>query len=278
MERSAKIRSISRCISVLQAINRHGSLSLMDVTRAARLPYPTTCRMVQTLIHEGLIECEPTRKSYRATALVQTLSRGFKNDDEFVSKARVHAAALTTKAGWPTVIMTRVGDVMMVRDSTHHLTSLTLDLYAPGYVMPILECAAGHVYLAHALDTERDDILDGLERLASPSPLLSQFRTGKPLVQIRDDGYAAFDRDVHTHSPGKTSSISVPIFDDGLIVGTLTMLFMASTISLPEALEQNLAALRDTAAAIGADLVTPATTTPGRVHSAGRGAAKPRAA
>lgn len=59
MEKSVPIRAISRGIVVLQLINRQGSATLMEIARGARLPYPTACRIVQTLVHEGLIECEP---------------------------------------------------------------------------------------------------------------------------------------------------------------------------------------------------------------------------
>ena len=198
MERGVPIRSISRCIAVLQAINRHGSLTLMDVARAAQLPYPTTCRMIQTLMHEGLIECEPTRKCYRATALVQTLSQGFHNHDHLVVKARPHITALTGRVGWPVAIVTRVGQLMMVRDSTHNLTSLTFVLYSPGYVMPLLECASGHVYLAHASEEERRNIIEGLETLDSRSPLLppNEIRTRRIRVRRRRSAFPSSTRNI----------------------------------------------------------------------------------
>jgi IclR family mhp operon transcriptional activator len=72
MEKGVPIRSISRCISVLQAINRAGDLSLMEIAKRAKVPYPTACRIVQTLLHEKLIEREPTRKHYRPTALIRS--------------------------------------------------------------------------------------------------------------------------------------------------------------------------------------------------------------
>src|SRR3546814_8763270 len=77
LERGIPIRSISRAIAVLQAINRGGSLTMMEIARASAVPYPTACRIVQTLLHEGLVERESARKRYQPTALVQTLAHGF---------------------------------------------------------------------------------------------------------------------------------------------------------------------------------------------------------
>jgi len=61
-EKGVPIRSISRCLAALIAINKHGSLTMMEIARAAGVPYPMACRTVQTLLHEGMIEQEPARK------------------------------------------------------------------------------------------------------------------------------------------------------------------------------------------------------------------------
>ncbi|MEL7030280.1 MAG: helix-turn-helix domain-containing protein, partial [Pseudomonadota bacterium] len=133
MEKGVPIRAISRGLAALQAINRNKSLSMMEVAQAAEVPYPTACRIVQTLVYEGLIEREPHRKRYRPTALVHTLSSGHQNEDDLVKAARPHLIELTRKVSWPVSLTTRVGATMMVRDSTHALTSLTFHNYDPGY-------------------------------------------------------------------------------------------------------------------------------------------------
>ncbi len=254
MERGVPIRSISRCIAVLQAVNRRGALSLMEIARAASLPYPTTCRMVQTLIHEGLVECEPTRKLYRATALVQTLSQGFPNHDRLLTAARPPIEAFTRAAGWPVSVITRVGLSMMVRDSTQNLTSLTFNLYSSGYVMPMLECASGYLHLAYASTDERQALLDSLASTDARSPLLPLFRDSAAVQKIRDDGFATYERQPHADSPGTTSSISVPIFDDATLAGALTMSFFASAMPIDGALARHLEDLKATAGAISETL------------------------
>ena len=193
MERGIPIRSISRCIAVLQAINRHGSLTLMQIARTSRLPYPTACRILQTLMHEGLIESEPTRKRYRATGLVRTLSQGFLNQDELVTEARPFIVALTRKFGWPVAVTTRIGQSMMIRDNTQDLTALTSNFYPPGYMMPLLECASGQVYVAHLDDDERRRVIDALEQIDGRAPTLPQFRSDEAIARIRADGFVAAD-------------------------------------------------------------------------------------
>lgn len=255
MERGVPIRSVSRSIAVLQCINRHGSLSLMEVARGVRLPYPTTFRIIQTLVHEGLIECEPTRKHYRPTQLVQSLSVGYRDHGPLLRVARPHIAELTRKLTWPISVVTHVGQSMMVRDSTHTQTSLTFTNYEPGYTMPMLECASGHAYLAHVPDEVRHSLLDGIEGFERRSTMSEMFRSDKLVRRIREDGYATCDRNPHTANPGKTSSISVPLFEHGRVTGSLTLVFFSSAMSMAEAVRRYVHDLKLTAAAISAGLV-----------------------
>jgi DNA-binding IclR family transcriptional regulator len=189
LEEGVPIRAVSRGVAVLQAVNRAGSISLMQTSRQTQIPYPTVCRIVQTLLHEGLIEKEPNRKRYRSTALVQSLSSGFQDDSRLVKVARPHIVELTKRVAWPISIATRVGNMMMVRDSTHSLTSLTLSNYAPGYTLPIAECSSGKVYLAYCSDEERESIRSGF-RISEHAPdklgLLHDQR--HPPQRLRDAG------------------------------------------------------------------------------------------
>ena len=258
MEKGVPIRSISRAIAVLQAVNRHGSLTLMEMANEAAVPYPTACRIVQTLLFEGLIEREPARKRYRPTPLVQTLSHGFQSDDRLVIAARPHIVALTRKNGWPVSVTTRVGHTMMVRDSTHTLTSLTLNNYFPGYTLPLLESASGRVCLAYMEEDEREGVLQGLAAIQDESPgpfdMLSLFRTGVMVDDIRNQGFATKGRNPFTENPGKTSAIAVPLMERGRAIGSMSLIFFASSKKMDDAVKQFLPDLKATSAAIEASL------------------------
>ncbi|MEE4453991.1 helix-turn-helix domain-containing protein [Novosphingobium resinovorum] len=255
-ERGIPIRSVTRAVAVLQAINRNGSLNMMQVAQASNVPYPTACRIVQTLIHEGLIEREPQRKFYRPTAMVQTLSHGYQGDSALVDAARPHITALTAKIGWPVTMTQPVGAAMVLRDSTHSLTTLTFNQYHPGYSIPILACAAGLVYLAFCPQQERDKTLSMLERFGDEDTrhMLHLARDGGLLATVKASGYAARGYNRFTRNPGKTSSIAVPIIVGGAIEGALTVAFFAATIEIRKAVRDLLEPLRECAAAVGREM------------------------
>ncbi|RZL35522.1 MAG: IclR family transcriptional regulator [Rubrivivax sp.] len=275
MERGVPIRAVSRSIAVLQCINRHGSLSLMEIARCVSLPYPTTFRIIQTLLHEGLVECEPTRKHYRATQLVQTLSVGYRETGNLLMRSRPHMVALTRKVCWPVSLVTHVGQSMMVRDSTHSETSLSFCNYEPGYTLPLLECASGHAYLAHVPDDDRLSMLAGLETLEQRSHMLEMFKGDRLVERIRADGYATCDRNPHSAVPRKTSSIGVPVFEGSRPAGALALVFFASAMPTAEAVRRYADDLKATANAISEELThdlrraaLPADTAPARQRMA----------
>ncbi len=228
---------------------------MMEIAKAAQVPYPTACRIVQTLLYEGLIEQEPARKRYRPTALVQTLSHGYQHDDKLVKVARSHIVTLTKKVGWPVSIAIRVGRNMMLRDSTHANTSLTFEQYYPGFTVPILDSASGKLSMAFAPDEEREMILQWMR--VSQEIDLQYLKTAELSLNvdhIRQAGYAIQGRNHFNLTPGKTSSIAVPIFLQGKFAAAMTMVFFVSAMKIEDALKAYLDDLLATAAAISHDL------------------------
>jgi IclR family mhp operon transcriptional activator len=258
MEKGVPIRAISRSIAVLQEINRAGDLSLMEIARRAKVPYPTACRIVQTLIHENLIEREPTRKHYRPTALVQSLSNGYRLENRLIAVARRHIVSLTKLHGWPVSLTTRVGQSMVIRDSTHALTSQTFNNYHPGYTLPILECAAGKAYLAYADPDERDMIVRGIRESGEKWDDLTMrlLETGVLTDDIRQAGYAVKGRNRYTETPGKTSSIARPVFGAEGVVGCIVLIFFSSAMKIGDAVAKYDDDLRRAADAISHDLIS----------------------
>jgi IclR family transcriptional regulator, mhp operon transcriptional activator len=203
-----------------------------------------------------VIEREPARKRYRATALVQTLSSGYHDDSQLVAIARPHIEALCDKLLWPISITSRVGAHMMVRDSTHTRTSLTLNNYYPGFTLPIMECSSGKAHMAFCSDDEREHIVEGLRTIEGAAERMATLLLSQDtlLREIRDKGYATQSRNAYTANPGKTSSIAVPILRDGQVVGSLVLIFFSVAMPLEKAIEQYVAPLQSTAQTISAAL------------------------
>jgi IclR family mhp operon transcriptional activator len=254
MERGVPIRSVSRSLAVLQAINSTGSMSLIEIARRVKVPYATAARLVLTLMHEGMIEKEPGRKNYRPTILVQSLASGYRDHSHLGAVSRPHIVALTKKHGWPVAVSTRFGMNMIVRESTHTISPYTLSTYYPGFVYPLAQSAAGLVYLAFS--SERDLALSRDELAASDDPDHNAlaFTSDAALEDIRAQGFATRGRNRFTVPEGKNSAIAAPIYHHGELCGTLALIFLASSTRMDKAVALCAQDVVDCARAVGHDL------------------------
>lgn len=256
MEKGVPVRLISRTLDVLKTINRHGGLTMTEISRDCDLAYATTCRIVQTLVHEGIIELEPGRKVYRPTGLVQMLSYGYQYKNAFAALARPHMTTLTKKVGWPCVLCNRVSDSMVITDTTHSLTTMTFSEYHPGYAIPIWATASGMVYLAYCSDEEYQSVLQVMLRDTEnfkKTWMIGEENLERARAEILQKGYATYARTPHSLDPGKTSGIAVPLFRNGTLAGTLALVFFSSTHTTEEAAEKYFDDLVETQRAIAED-------------------------
>jgi len=252
MDKEAHIRSIGRALAVLRAVNQAGSMSMMQIARSVGIPYPTACRIVHTLQEEGMLEREATRKYYRPTALVTSLAHGYQDHSDLVHLARPELDTLTRTHFWPVSLTTRVGQHMIVRDCTHASSPMALTNYQPGANFPLLECASGHIMLAFESNDERHRWLDSFESCDKPaSPhTLERLRSSEFAEKVRSDGYVLREYNKFTNTPGRTSSIAVPIFHQGEVCGALTLVFFSVSMRNEIAIERYVPDLKQAAQAI----------------------------
>lgn len=250
------IRSVGRALEVLRIISLRGSLNLASITRETDLPYPTVCRIVNTLLAEGYIEREPGRKHLRVAGLVQSLSHGYQHDSQIVKVSRKYLVELTKEFDWVTVLATRLGSSMVARDSTHVLTSLTFNHYYPGFTFPMLDSAAGRVYLAFASKEEREACLRGIELIEGKQAenAIEVVRATDDLEKIRQAGFATRGGNATTVQSGKNSAIAVPIFDGDEVCGALCLVFFAAAMPIDEAIARYASRLTQVAQKISEEL------------------------
>lgn len=237
-----KVRSIRRGIEVLQAINKLGSGRLVDIAGATNIPYPTVCRIVETLEDINLIEREQGRRYYRPTALVQSLALGFQEGDQLVRAAQPIISELCNNVGWPITIGTRVGNAMMIRASTHRETTLTYKIYYPGYTLPLLESAIGKATVSFCSDCERSDIRKSLRKSEVNDPLTSLYLHDEAafVEPYRAAGYAYHSDSESIKNPKKTASLSVPIFRNGIMKGALGLVYFSTAMGTQDAADKYL--------------------------------------
>src|SRR5262245_52144729 len=243
------VRALERGLAVLAAMNRHKVASVLELARETRLPRPTVYRLLETLGRAGFVSHSGAADRFCLSRKVRTLSDGFVEDEWITDIARPLMAAFTAAHVWPVALMTFEEGRMLIRETTHPASSLSIDYGMVGRRLPMLRTAAGRSYLAFCPVNERRAILDMLDHSPDPEDRYDERRLPALLREIRASGCALQDREINP----KTSGISVPIRGERLL-GSVSMIWIASALTLEEAQQRFLAPLVELATRIADDV------------------------
>lgn len=243
------VRSLIRGLEILEALNRRNGSTVTEVAQETSLSRGTVYRMLETLREGGYVYRDESDGRYRLTVLVKGLSDGF-SDETWVSQiAKPMLESLGREIVWPLALATRYGAMLIVRETTDQNSPLALRRYGGGFHVPMMNTAAGKVYLAFCDAEQRDTILSILARSDS-HPANQIARNGKMvarmLEEVRAAGYGT------AHRPDlKQVSFAVPVMSDSHIFATITLRYIDSAMTVAEAIQRYLAPVQRTANAIG---------------------------
>jgi IclR family mhp operon transcriptional activator len=246
--RARRVRGLMRGLALLRALNERNYASALQLARATGLPRPTVYRLLETLVAAGYVAHGPRPDVYRLTIAVRALSDGF-DDEAWMTEI---AAPILTELGqaivWPTDIATFDRDAMVVRETTHASSPLSINREKAGFRVPVLLSSLGLVYLAHVGDSERETILRTLAASDRPDAALARNRraVNALLAEVRRRGYGFREGGI---SP-KTGSIAVPVMWRGRPLACINIHYILSAMTMEQVAAQYLAPMRAAAAKI----------------------------
>jgi len=236
------IRSVTRALDVLAAMNRHAFCSLETLHQQTRIPKPTLVRILETLQSKGMVSRAPPYGTYCLTAEVKTLAVGYHGEPRLIEAAAAPAEALTRKIKWPLALAVPDYDAVVVRYSTIPHSPLALLHSTLNMRLSLVGRALGRAYLAFCSREERKAMLDILRMSTHEEDQLvqntSQLQT--MLKKTRQQGYAL-------RAPGirpVSGTLALPILEGSRVVATVGMTWMTSAISDQQAIERYLDPLR----------------------------------
>ncbi|MGY8638666.1 DNA-binding transcriptional regulator [Bradyrhizobium sp. 14AA] len=246
---SEGVRAFKRGLDVLQEVNRSGGIRAGDVARALDLPRPTVYRLLETLEELGYVARSASDDRFRVTRRALSLGDGYDPGVVICQAAAPYLAELSKTLVWPVDLCTYENAAMVVQETTHSRSPLSIDRGMIGKRLPMLRTSAGRAYLAACPARERDLIVSHLRRIdeADDRPFLDQGRLDRMIAETAARGYAI--RSEGEYNP-KTASIAVPIVRGEIVFGCISIIWIRSALSLDEAVAGFVAPLRETAAAI----------------------------
>jgi len=245
---SRRVRGLTRGLAILRALNENNYATALQLSRLTGLPRPTVYRLLDTLIAAGYVTHGQRPDIYRLTIAVRALSDGFNDEAWMTDVAAPIIAELGQSIVWPTDIATFDRDAMVVRETTHASSPLSINREKAGFRVPVLLSSLGLVYLAYVGEAERDTILATLAASERPDAALARDRraVGALLAQVRKRGYGFREGGI---SP-KTGSIAVPVMWRERPLACINLHYILSAMTMEQVAERYLAPMRAAATKI----------------------------
>ena len=224
----------------LIAMNRRKLPSVVELARDTRLPRPTIYRLLETLNRAGFVARSSPADRFCLTPKVRSLSDGFLEDDWIAEIAAPLMAQFTRDLVWPAALMTFEQGRMLVRETTHEASVLSIDHGMVGRSLPMLRTAAGRCYLACCpgqRTARRFSKCSHARRAGRSRRPRDSDRVGALLDAIRTKGFAIQDREINP----KATGMAIPIRAGSRILGCLSLIWISSALTIAEA-ERQLAA------------------------------------
>lgn len=239
------IRSFSRGLAVLAALNRHGSATALTLARETQVPRASVYRLLQTLVEEGYVGRGTADDRFQLRLKVRGLSEGFEDEQWISAIAGPALVDLTRRISWPCDVSTLESLKMVIHDTTHRIAPLSIDRNMVGQELPILGSASGLAYIAFAPKQERETLLTLLARSGDPLDALARDaeQTSRLIAATRRRGYGLRQGGlIWPH----TGSLALPIRVGRRVLGCINTVWMARVVSARDGVSRCLEPLRET--------------------------------
>jgi IclR family mhp operon transcriptional activator len=248
------VNVVLRALQILRALNRQPVSSVDAIHKHTGIPKSTIVRLLQTLEADGLVRRAPQYGAYYLTSEVTALASGYHSEPRIVEASSAQAEALTQELKWPVSVAVHDGDAMIVRYSTIPHSPLSFFHSTINMRLSLVTQALGRAFLAYCGQTEQDALIEMLVR-SSGGPIAGQEAAIRHmLAEVRERGYALRDPRVRPES----STIAVPIFEDGRVVATIGLTWFSSALTIDQAVARFLPPLQQASAEISQQLAATA--------------------
>ncbi len=243
------VQSLARGLAVIAAFDaEHPSMTLSEVARRTELSRAAARRFLLTLEHLGYVRSDG--RDFSLTPQVMRLGFAYLSSQSLPDVAQPHLQRLSARLQESTSVAVLDGDdiVYVARQATRRIMAVSIRV---GTRFPAYATSMGRVLLAGFTPEQLRDYLDRVTLVPiTPSTVTDPERLREELGVIGERGYAVVDQELELG----LRSIAAPLHDGaGRVVAAINV---STSVLTPhgESVEQLLEPLRQTAAAIEADL------------------------
>lgn len=251
------IRSLTRGLDVLLAVQQEDGALLRDLHRRTGLAKPTLLRILATLEQRGFVRRGLEDGRFHTT---HRLAPVRKRCSYLVAEiAAPEMGRLCRDVGWASDIAVYQGGKLEIVESSRRLTPHLVNRGLTGKRVDVLQSALGKAYLAFCPESDRRQIVAALQDSADPRDLIARDRSAVSGILgttydrgfgWRDDGYWAHGRAL----PFDLHALAVAVRGRDRTYAALNLLYPAAAFSQDEFAAKHLPRLQAAADRIGRDI------------------------
>lgn len=236
-KRPEGVRSIQRGLDVLLEVNRSGGIRASELAQRLALARPTVYRLLETLEELGYVARSSSDDRFRVTRKASSLGDGYDPRIVISEAAAPVIGELSRRLVWPVDLSTYENAAMVIQETTHARSPLSIDRGMIGRRLPMLRTSAGRAYLAFCPDAEREIILKHIARMDDPEDrlFLANDSLQRMLAETRARGFG-IRADGEYNS--RTSSIAVPLVREAFVLGCISIIWIRTALDLKDAISQ----------------------------------------
>ncbi|KRW94489.1 DNA-binding transcriptional regulator [Paracoccus sp. MKU1] len=251
--KSEAVRALTRGLAILRHVNSVGETRPGEIAKALDIPRPSVYRLLQTLEEAGYVAFSASANLVRVTRLAASLGDGSALSSEICQIAAPILAEYSAQLVWPLDLTIHHNAAMVIQETTHGRSPLSIDRAMIGSHLPMMRTSAGRAYLTFCDEAQRALILAHIRRLGDPAdaPFLEPLWLARMMYETRERGLALRDAGEFR---AQTASLAAPIMTSGGIVGCVSMIWIRSALSTREAIGTYAEPLTGLAARIAASM------------------------
>lgn len=231
------MRSIQRGLDVLSEVNRSGGIRASELAQRLGLARPTVYRLLETLEELGYVRRSGSDDRFRVTRKASSLGDGYDPGLVISEAATPIIGELCKRLLWPIDLTIYESAAMVIQETTHAQSPLSIDRGMIGRRLPMLRTSAGRTYLAFCPAAEREVIVKHVARIDDPDdrPFLERSYLDKMLKDTKARGFGLRAEGEYNI---RTSSIAVPVLKADDVLGCISIIWIRTALDAQEAIAQ----------------------------------------
>lgn len=247
-----RVRALERGFELVNVLSEIGWATPGQLAKQTGINRATVYRLLHTLEINGYVHCRLGDGSYFLTNQFISIADGIKDEDWIAQIIGPHLGHLLGQVRWPSDFAVFTGGAMVIRESTHRYSPMSINRAMVGKARPLMHSSLGIAFLSAVSDGAKQKVLQlaTLSPKKKFAPPLGEKELMRRIRYARMRGYA---ESIGGTEP-KISAIGLPVSWRDYVLGAINIMFFTGAMTPQDAAQKYLSPLQECVSSIEDEL------------------------